>query len=300
MTGIVFDIKRFAIHDGPGIRTTVFLKGCPLHCFWCHNPESQEPDPVLVQYPRNCIGCGVCLQVCPHGALSSVEEHIVVDRARCRNCGTCAQTCYAQALVLLGKELSVEEVLEEVLKDRAFYDNSGGGLTLSGGEPMFQPGFTRELLRQAKAEGLHTALDTSGYARWELYEAVLPYLDLVLFDLKHAQPSTHAVGTCVDNALILDNLRRLAASGMEILVRVPTIPGFNATPAQIRDLAQIVLDLPRPALMELLPYHRLGEGKHAALGQPTPDHTSTPPPAELMDELVEAARAVGVQCKLEK
>ena len=300
MTGIVFDIKRFAIHDGPGIRTTVFLKGCPLGCYWCHNPESQAPRPVLMQYPRNCIGCRACVAACPRGALSVGEEQIVINRAACQSCGACAEVCYAQALVLLGKEMAVEEVLAEVVKDRAFYATSGGGMTLSGGEPMYQADFTRGLLQAAKAEGLHTALDTSGYARWELYEQVLPYVDLVLFDLKHTSATRHQVGAGVDNALILENLRRLAASGVEILVRVPTVPGFNASAEEIGAMARLLASLPRAVPMELLPYHRLGEGKYASLGQEAPEQQTTTPEAELLEALAEVARGLGVECKLEK
>ena len=297
-TGVIFDIKRYAVHDGPGIRSTVFLKGCPLRCFWCHNPESQTPRPVLMQYPRQCVGCGRCLEVCPRGALSRDEEQVVVDRALCQACGTCAGVCYAQSLVLLGREATVEEVLAEVLKDQPFYETSGGGMTLSGGEPMAQAEFTTALLAAAREAGLHTALDTSGFAPWERYQAALPHLDLVLYDLKCADPMAHRVATGVDNALILENLRRLAEAGVEILVRVPVVPGFNAAPEQMAALARLVAALPRPVPMELLPYHRLGESKHAALGQTGPDDLPpAPPESGDMTALAAAIEAEGVECR---
>ncbi|NLO74717.1 MAG: glycyl-radical enzyme activating protein [candidate division WS1 bacterium] len=299
MTGTIFDIKRFAIHDGPGIRTTVFLKGCPLRCFWCHNPESQSPSPVLMQYPSQCIGCGRCLEVCPNGALSQGEEQIIIDRSRCQVCGRCGAVCYAQALVLLGRQVTVEEVIAEVLKDRAFYQTSGGGMTLSGGEPMAQLAFATALLQAAKGEGLHNVLDTCGFARWELYEAVLPHLDLVLYDLKAGESSAHKIATGVDNALILENLQRLSETGVEILVRVPVVPGLNATPEGIAALARLVAALPRPVPMELLAYHRLGESKHTAMGHAPADLPDAPPEAELMHDLVAAAEAAGAECRYE-
>jgi pyruvate formate lyase activating enzyme len=296
MTGIIFDIKKFAIHDGPGIRTTVFLKGCPLRCYWCHNPESISPRPQIAQFPRNCIGCGKCIENCPTGAVSRGEEQIEIDRLLCRSCGKCAEECYAEAIVLQGKEVTVDEVLAEVMKDKPFYDNSGGGLTLSGGEPMLQPDFTIELLRQAKARGLHNVLDTSGHAPWESYEAALPYLDMVLFDLKSADPEALQRATGARGGLIAGNLRRLAASGVEMLVRVPVVPGFNADEQQTRAIAEAVCAVPCAPAIELLPYHRLGEGKYQSLGLTAPGPTPEVPSKELLAELADVIRSVGAVC----
>jgi len=227
----------------------------------------------------------------------------VVDREKCQGCGTCAEGCYARALVLMGKPMSVEEVLAEVRKDRAFYEASGGGMTLSGGEPMFQTAFVAELLAAAQAEGLHTALDTSGYAPWAAYEQVLPHTDLVLYDLKCVDPTLHRIATGVSSDLVLENLRRMCDAGQEVLVRVPTIPGFNATPEQMEALARFVASLPHPPRMELLPYHRLGESKYCALGEAPPappTEQPTVPPGELVESLVEVCRQSGVECFVEQ
>ncbi len=296
VTGVIFDIKKFAIHDGPGIRTTVFLKGCPLRCVWCHNPESQAAGPVLAQFPRNCIGCGKCLSNCPRGALSQGETQIIIDRARCQSCGACTRECYAEALVLHGREATVAEVLAEVEKDRPFYDNSGGGMTLSGGEPLMQVDFTRALLQAAKQSGLHTVLDTCGYAAWECFERVLPYTDLVFFDVKSADAQQHRHATGHDNRLILENLARVAHHGVGLQVRVPTVPGYNASVPAMEAIARVVSALPGPPPVELLRYHRLGEGKYETLGQACPLTIEQPPSDELMQELCAAVQNQGLRC----
>lgn len=292
---IIFDIKGFAVHDGPGIRTTVFLKGCPLRCDWCHNPESQAGQPVLAQFRRNCIGCGKCLQRCPNGALSQGEHGIVIDRSRCQACGECARTCYAEALVIRGRAMTVEQVMVEVRKDIPFYQNSGGGMTLSGGEPLQQPEFTLALLKAAKSEGLHTCLDTCGYAPWPVLAQMLPYVDMVLYDLKGINPALHRLRTGRPNSLIMQNLRGLTSDGVQVKVRLPLIPGFNDRVEDIRDFAQFLANLDQVPPVEILPYHKLGEGKYEALGIANGLHLE-PPPRPAVEALAEVARGLGVEC----
>jgi pyruvate formate lyase activating enzyme len=295
--GTVFDIKGFAVHDGPGIRTTVFLKGCPLRCDWCHNPESQSARPVLAQFPRNCIGCGKCLTRCRQGALSRGEDRILIDRALCRGCGECAKTCYAEALVLRGRVMTVMEVMAEVRKDIPFYQNSGGGMTVSGGEPLHQPDFTLALLEAARAAGLHTCLDTSGYASWSLLERMLPYVNMVLYDLKGVSPAPHRARTGRDNRLIRHNLQALTSEGAAVKVRLPMVPGYNDSEAEIREVAEFLAGLEPVPPLEILPYHKLGEGKYEALGIAHGLHLE-PPQRPVVEALAELVRARGVECQV--
>jgi pyruvate formate lyase activating enzyme len=296
-SGIIFDIKGFAIHDGPGIRTTVFLKGCPLRCDWCHNPESQSRQPVLAQFPNNCIHCGKCLERCPQGGLTPGDTQVLIDRTQCVACGTCAKTCYAEALVVRGQRMSVAEVMAEVVKDRPFYENSGGGMTLSGGEPLFQADFAIALLRASKAEGLHNCLDTSGYAAWEVLEQAVEYSDLVLYDLKTVNPQLHRAWTGRNNQRILENLRALTGDGVPVKLRMPLVPGFNDSPEEMAAAARFIMELAHPPPLEILPYHKLGEGKHEALGVKGGFHAETPP-REQVEALAEVAREYGVQCEV--
>lgn len=297
ITGTVFDIKGFAVHDGPGIRTTVFLKGCPLRCDWCHNPESQSGDPVLAQFPRNCIGCGKCLTRCPNGALSRGETQVIIDRSRCRGCGECAKTCYAEALVLRGRVMTVEQVLAEVRKDVPFYENSGGGMTISGGEPLYQPEFTLALLKAARAEGLHTCLDTSGYAPWSVLEQMLPYVNMVLYDLKGVSPAEHRARTGRPNSMIMHNLQAMASDGVAIKIRLPMVPGYNDSEAAVREVAQFVAALRHVPPLEILPYHKLGEGKYEALGIRNGLHLE-PPARATVEALAAVVRSLGVECQV--
>jgi pyruvate formate lyase activating enzyme len=279
-SGIVFDVKHFAVHDGPGIRTTIFLKGCPLSCLWCHSPESQSPLPEVAYYPNLCIGCGACVEACPHGAQTMGTPKIIKEL--CQGDGRCAEECYAGATIMYGAEATVEDVLKEVDKDRLLYETSGGGVTISGGEPAMQSGFASALLRAFKEGGYHTALDTSGHAEQSSFERVLADADLVLYDLKHMDSFTHEEITGVPNGLILANLERAAGSGKTLVVRVPVIPGYNDSPENITAMASHLGGLEGVESVELLPYHNLGAPKYLALGREYPlQSLQTPEPEEL-------------------
>ena len=266
MTGRIFDIQKFCIHDGPGIRTAVFLKGCPMRCRWCHNPEGITRKPVLSFLPAKCIGCGYCFRRCRHGAHQMADGRHVLDRERCRVCGACAKECYAGALEFIGREATVDEVMREVLADRAFYENSGGGMTLSGGEPLDQIDFAEALLRAAKREGVHCGVETCGYADFRGFERIIPYVDIFLYDIKDTNSRRHRALTGVAQARILRNLRALHAAGAQILVRVPLIPEFNDADDNLAGLARLCAGLPNLLGVELMPYHRLVLSKRERLG----------------------------------
>lgn len=284
MTGRIFDIQRFSLHDGPGIRTTVFFKGCNLHCYWCHNPESQSPENELQQYPAKCIGCGQCLLHCPKGALSSVAGVIQIDRSLCDGCGICADVCCAGALVLAGRTTTPSSVLDTVRRDRAFYEKSGGGATFSGGEPLYQHEFLVELLKLCRAEGISTAIETAGHVPWAWFEEVLDLTDLFLFDIKHADDARHRQGTGVGIELIRQNLEGLLSRKARVWVRIPVIPGFNADPADMGRIAGSLAHLQGIEKVELMPFHRLGTGKSESLGRPyAAEHLTQPARQELVE-----------------
>ena len=270
MTATVFDIQRFSLQDGPGIRTTVFLKGCPLRCIWCHNPESKSRQPELLLYKNRCIGCLDCSSACPTGvhSVSASGEHLL-NRARCIACGACAEACTG-ALEICGKEMEPVEVLNEVMKDFFFFDTSGGGLTVSGGEPLMQAEFTEALLALAKFRNLHTAIETSGYAPWETVERVAKLTDLFLWDVKETDPARHKEYTGVDNALILENLHRLSALGAKIVLRCPVIPGYNDRKEHFAAVGKLAEALAAVERVDIEPYHPLGIGKAEALGREYP------------------------------
>ncbi len=294
MKGLITNVQRFSIHDGPGIRTTVFLKGCPLSCFWCHNPEALRGRIELQIFPERCIGCNACLERCPEGAQRLEDGRRVTQRELCRACGRCVETCYAEALVLAGRWWSAEELVETLLRDRDFYARSGGGVTLSGGEPTFQQPFSLEVLRLCRQAGLHTAIETAAFCRWEELAGLLPWLDLVILDVKLMDDAGHRAATGVSNALILENARRLAGSPVTLLVRTPVVPGVNDTPAAIGAVAAFISDFPNLLYYELMPFHRLAEGKYRSLGLDDRACHLQPPTAAGLQSLAQAAREAGV------
>lgn len=252
---IIFDLERNSYVDGPGIRTTVFFKGCNLRCAWCHNPESQAPAPQLLFYTDKCTGCGKCRPKCPNSLAS------------CTLCGKCALYCPNDARELCGREVSPEEIFRELLRDRDYYAASGGGVTFSGGECMLQIDALEALLKLCREAGIHTAVDTAGHVPFEHFERILPYTDLFLYDIKSMDEATHRKYTGVSNARILENLHLLLYNGCRLWIRIPVIPGVNDTGEEMARIRDFLADSPAPEKIELLPYHAMGEHKYAALGK---------------------------------
>ena len=264
--GIVFDIERGAYHDGFGIRTVVFLKGCPLHCLWCSNPEGQSFSTDIAFYEEKCDGCGHCVEVCPEKAISSGSGKIRLDRDRCSFCGKCVDVCPSEAIKLIGTAYTPKEVLNEVLKDSVFYHKSGGGVTLSGGEPLAQPDFSEALLKTCKEMGLQTAIETCGSADWQSFERLLKYCDVVLYDFKCIDPEKHKNFTGVSNKRILENAIKVSKKGIPIIARIVLIPGLNDSKEDFLGLLRFLRRLKNIVCVDLLPYHKLGIVKYKRLG----------------------------------
>ena len=267
----IFDIERNSYVDGPGIRTTVFFKGCNLRCAWCHNPESQSPKPQMMFYKNKCTGCGKCKEKCPNHLES------------CELCGKCTLYCPHDAREICGKEYTVDEVMREILKDKAFYDHSGGGVTFSGGECMLQIDFLEEILKVCKENGIHTAVDTAGHVPYEYFERILPYTNLFLYDVKCYDSEKHKKYTGVRNELILENLKKLLATGKSVWVRIPIIPTVNDTVEESQRIKAYISSCGKPEKIELLPYHAMGEHKYAAINRES--HMFPIPSKETMEDL---------------
>jgi pyruvate formate lyase activating enzyme len=296
-SGTIFDIRRYSIHDGPGIRTTVFLKGCALSCWWCHNPESQISEPELIVRESRCIRCGACVEACGRGAAVLGAGGPETDRAKCEDCASyaCATVCFAGAREVAGREMSVDQVIEVAARDLPFYEDSGGGVTLSGGEPLLQADFAAALLAALKGRGIHTALDTCGHAPWEALDRLRGDVDLFLYDVKLVDDERHRRFTGVSNRRILANLAALAERGHRIVLRLPVIPGINDDEANIRAVATLAARLPHLAGLDLLPYHRIGVDKYARLDRKYRLQQTDAPSRARMDGIASALAAAGVR-----
>jgi choline trimethylamine-lyase activating enzyme len=290
--GTIFNIQRFSIQDGPGVRTVVFFKGCNLACKWCHNPEAISWKNELEFYPQRCIGCGSCFLVCPNCAhiMDENQQHHI-NREKCSNCLLCTETCYANALAGVGKKVDTDYLLESIMTDYLYYKNSSGGVTFSGGECMLQIDFLTEILMKCKERGVHTALDTAGCVPWSYFQKIIPFVDLFLYDVKAADPSRHKEITGVSNELILQNLKLLSDSGKQIYVRIPFIPGFTD------DQTEKIVDLLKPLhiiKVEVIPYHKLGDSKYSALDMKNEMRETKVPDEDMVERALTVLRNQGL------
>lgn len=295
--GTVFNIQRFSIQDGPGIRTTVFLKGCPLRCLWCSNPESQNGFIEVAHRDTICRKCGRCVEVCKAGAISITAKGTKTNRKLCTNCGKCIAVCVFGARRFYGEKKSVEEVYREVIRDKPFYQNSGGGITASGGEPLLQADFIAELFKRCREINLNTCLDTCGYADADAWKKVLPYINLVLYDLKLMDPSAHLKWTSKSNVKVLRNIRLAAASGVSVIVRIPVIPGINDSKDNMEAAARFCTNT-NINEVNLLPYHRFGESKYAMLDRRYHFSKLSRPELHELEKLADIFKSSGLDCKI--
>lgn len=297
---MIFNIQKCSIHDGNGLRTLVFLKGCPLHCLWCANPESQSYQEEIMEVPRKCIHCGACQQVCPESAISLIDNEFIIDRNLCKKCLQCVDVCYAQSKEPAGREMDADAVFKEIYKDHLYYELYGGGVTFSGGEPLTQPELLTEIAKKCRCFKINTAIETCGYGDYEKFKKALPYIDNIFFDLKHIDSDVHRQLTGEGNEVIRYNLESISRHNIPITVRTPVVPGYNDDPANITGIASWIKDIPNVQEYELLPYHNLGSGKYASLGRPYALSDVMPPEDAQIIQLVKLSNQIlqpfGKQC----
>ncbi len=292
-SGMIFNIQRFSLHDGPGIRTVVFFKGCPLKCRWCHNPEGIESGQELMYHHKKCLACGSCAKICPNNAIAVTESIITINREKCRLCLKCRDECPVEAMDVIGRRMTVAQVMADALKDRVFYEESGGGVTFSGGEPLMQPDFLISLLKACKQANIHTAVETSGHTPWSVLELASGWTDLFLFDLKLIDSQKSRDVTGVSNEIILENLRKLAQIHRNIIIRIPIIPTVNDDIESIRLFAEHLLGLGLKHV-SILPYHQTGEDKYVKTGRNYALPEVFPPDSEKMNEIRRSLEKYGL------
>lgn len=298
LSGTIFSIIRFSTHDGPGIRTTVFMKGCPLSCWWCHNPENWQHLPSEIYRPERCIGCGRCIAVCPSGALAAGPHGVSTDHLRCRHCGSCVEACPAEARERTSWQIRVADLIRSISRDAPFFDQSGGGVTFSGGEPLAQPDFLLAALQRCRELEIHRVVETSGYATPDQLSAVARVTDLFLYDLKLVDPQKHRAHTGVDNHSILSNLQMLSESDAAVIVRIPLIPGVNDDSESIARAGEFIAGLPRRHAVDLLPFHRAAQAKYAKLGLDYRGESLAPLPLERVAEVARQLTDVGLKVRI--
>jgi len=299
MEGTIFNIQRYSLDDGPGMRTTVFVKGCPLKCLWCSNPESQDPHPIVSNRYTACKSCGKCVSSCPNGAVTMSDDGVEIDREKCVGCGTCVDACFYDAMHWTGEVITVDKVMKTVLRDKLYYENSGGGVTCSGGEILMQPEFVAEIFRRCHEEGIHTNADTCGFGTEEAVRTVMEYADLCYFDIKHMDPEKHREYTGVSNEIILRNLRLVLSLGVKTVIRVPLIPEHNADEENLHALGRFVSTLGENVdHVCFLPYHVFGENKYKMIGWTYSLHDLRKLTEEEKKAAMDIVGSYGVNCRM--